>query len=54
MRAGSFQQHSPLFRYVQLGNLDAKRDWGHARDYVAAMWLMLQVQSYLATVFRHF
>jgi len=25
-----------------LGNLDAKRDWGHARDYVAAMWLMLQ------------
>src|SRR5579859_4213646 len=25
-----------------LGNLDAKRDWGHARDYVNAMWLMLQ------------
>jgi GDPmannose 4,6-dehydratase len=25
-----------------LGNLDAKRDWGHARDYVQAMWLMLQ------------
>jgi GDPmannose 4,6-dehydratase len=25
-----------------LGNLDAKRDWGHARDYVKAMWLMLQ------------
>ena len=25
-----------------LGNLDAKRDWGHARDYVEAMWLMLQ------------
>ena len=25
-----------------LGNLDAKRDWGHARDYVGAMWLMLQ------------
>lgn len=25
-----------------LGNLDAKRDWGHARDYVRAMWLMLQ------------
>lgn len=25
-----------------LGNLDAKRDWGHARDYVMAMWLMLQ------------
>lgn len=25
-----------------LGNLDAKRDWGHAKDYVYAMWLMLQ------------
>src|SRR5580658_235317 len=25
-----------------LGNLDAQRDWGHAREYVAAMWLMLQ------------
>jgi GDPmannose 4,6-dehydratase len=25
-----------------LGNLDARRDWGHARDYVTAMWLMLQ------------
>ena len=27
---------------LTLGNLDAKRDWGHARDYVQAMWLMLQ------------
>lgn len=27
---------------VRLGNLDAKRDWGHSRDYVRAMWLMLQ------------
>lgn len=27
-----------------LGNLDAKRDWGHAKDYVEAMWLMLQQQ----------
>src|SRR5260370_39587398 len=27
---------------VRLGNMDAKRDWGHARDYVEAMWLMLQ------------
>lgn len=26
----------------ELGNLDAKRDWGHAKDYVQAMWLMLQ------------
>ena len=25
-----------------LGNLDAKRDWGHAKDYVEAMWMMLQ------------
>ncbi len=27
---------------MYLGNLDAKRDWGHAKDYVEAMWLMLQ------------
>ncbi len=27
---------------LSLGNMDAKRDWGHARDYVEAMWLMLQ------------
>lgn len=28
--------------YFELGNLDSRRDWGHARDYVEAMWLMLQ------------
>lgn len=28
--------------HVELGNLDAKRDWGFAKDYVEAMWLMLQ------------
>ena len=27
---------------IFLGNIDAKRDWGHAKDYVRAMWLMLQ------------
>ena len=31
-----------LAESLQLGNLDATRDWGHARDYVQAMWLMLQ------------
>jgi len=30
---------------IRLGNLDAVRDWGHARDYVRAMWLMLQQDS---------
>jgi GDPmannose 4,6-dehydratase len=30
---------------LYLGNIDAKRDWGHARDYVEGMWLMLQQQS---------
>jgi GDPmannose 4,6-dehydratase len=30
---------------ISLGNLTAKRDWGHARDYVEAMWLMLQQDS---------
>ncbi len=28
--------------HIELGNLDAKRDWGHAKEYVYAMWLMLQ------------
>jgi GDPmannose 4,6-dehydratase len=32
------EAHWPL----RLGNLDSKRDWGHARDYVYGMWLMLQ------------
>lgn len=27
---------------MYLGNIDAKRDWGHARDYIEGMWLMLQ------------
>src|SRR6266550_6633028 len=30
---------------LYLGNLDARRDWGYARDYVEAMWLMLQVDE---------
>ena len=29
-------------QYLYLGNLDARRDWGHAKDYVRAQWLMLQ------------
>lgn len=28
--------------HVELGNMDSKRDWGHSKDYVYAMWLMLQ------------
>jgi GDPmannose 4,6-dehydratase len=31
-----------LAQVLELGNLDASRDWGHAKDYVRAMWLMLQ------------
>lgn len=54
---------------IRLGNLEAKRDWGHARDYVRAMWLMLQqddpedfviatgktrsVKEFLETAFSH-
>jgi GDPmannose 4,6-dehydratase len=34
--------HVGLERCLYLGNLDARRDWGHARDYVQAQWLMLQ------------
>ena len=30
---------------LYLGNLDAKRDWGHAKDYVEAMWLILQQEQ---------
>jgi GDPmannose 4,6-dehydratase len=30
---------------LRLGNIDAKRDWGHAKDYVRAMWLMLQQEK---------
>jgi GDPmannose 4,6-dehydratase len=30
---------------LRLGNLDAKRDWGYAKDYVQAMWLMLQAEQ---------
>ena len=54
---------------LELGNLDAKRDWGHAKDYVRAMWLMLQqdkaddyviatnetrtVREFVETAFKH-
>nr|WP_210294250.1 GDP-mannose 4,6-dehydratase [Rhizobium sp. BK060] len=31
-----------LAKELRLGNIDAKRDWGHSKDYVRAMWLMLQ------------
>jgi len=34
-----------LQKSLALGNLDAKRDWGHARDYVEAMWMMLQQEQ---------
>jgi len=34
-----------LSNELRLGNIDAKRDWGHARDYVKAMWLMLQQET---------
>ncbi|KAH0951166.1 hypothetical protein HN011_006721 [Eciton burchellii] len=36
------KMHLGLLDVLQLGNLDAKRDWGHAKDYVQAMWLILQ------------
>lgn len=54
---------------VELGNMDAKRDWGHSKDYVKAMWLMLQqdeaddyviatnetrtVREFVDTAFKH-
>lgn len=39
---GMLKQNLGLSDYLELGNLDALRDWGHAKDYVKAMWLMLQ------------
>jgi GDPmannose 4,6-dehydratase len=36
---------SGLLEYLPLGNLNAKRDWGHAKDFVEAMWLMLQQEE---------
>jgi GDPmannose 4,6-dehydratase len=36
---------SGLQECLYLGNLNAKRDWGHAKDYVEAMWLMLQQEE---------
>lgn len=47
---------------LTLGNLDAKRDWGHAKDYVNAMWLMMQqdnptdyvIATGVTTTVRHF
>jgi len=42
--------HAAMIKYgleekISLGNIDAKRDWGHAREYVKAMWLMLQQEE---------
>ena len=34
--------HHEKSKCLYLGNIDAKRDWGHARDYVEGMWMMLQ------------
>ena len=58
-----------LAKELRLGNLEARRDWGHAREYVVAMWLMLQqdepddyvvatgethtVREFLELAFRH-
>lgn len=55
--------------HVELGNLDSKRDWGHAKDYVHAMWMLLQndkpedyviatnetrtVREFVETAFKH-
>jgi GDPmannose 4,6-dehydratase len=33
------------FNTTDLGNLDSKRDWGHAEDYVEAMWMILQAEK---------
>ena len=40
--SGVARIHAGQSQELRLGNLEAKRDWGHAADYVQAMWLMLQ------------
>jgi len=40
--AGAVDIHRGMKHTLPLGNLDATRDWGHAKDYVRAMWMMLQ------------
>lgn len=37
--------HLGLANFITLGNLDAKRDWGYAPDYIEAMWLMMQQET---------
>lgn len=37
--------HRGMQKTIFLGNLDAKRDWGHAKDYVEGMWLMVQQET---------
>lgn len=37
--------HKGLQQTLYMGNIDAKRDWGHARDYVEMMWMMLQQEK---------
>lgn len=37
--------HKGLQKCLYLGNLDSKRDWGHAKDYVVAMWMMMQSEA---------
>merc|ERR1712139_111028 len=37
--------HKGLQDCLFMGNIDAKRDWGHARDYVSMMWMMMQQES---------
>ena len=39
---GLSRVHMGLDKYLFMGNLDSKRDWGHAKDYVEMQWLMLQ------------
>jgi len=39
------QKNGDDTKYLELGNLDAKRDWGHAKDYVYGMYLMLQQEK---------
>ncbi len=42
---GAAKVHYGLQKFIELGNLDAKRDWGYAKDYIEGMWKILQYEK---------
>ena len=45
LRSKIISNSQGLQKCISLGNLDSTRDWGHAKDYIEGMWLMLQADK---------